>query len=73
MEPQFQRLHELRDEPDFDAEPDGLFQTQIGAILGISGERVGRIERRAMQKLRAAAIREAEAAGMSLREWLFGG
>jgi DNA-directed RNA polymerase specialized sigma24 family protein len=44
----------------------------IAAKLGISRARVWQLEVRALRKLRKAIEEEAAAAGVTVREWLFG-
>lgn len=58
-----------------DAPPQPKFHATLSELsqrLGVSPRRIHQIERRAKQKLRRAIEREAAAAGVSPREWLFG-
>jgi DNA-directed RNA polymerase sigma subunit (sigma70/sigma32) len=49
-----------------------MSREQIANRLGVSRSRIRQIEERALRKLHAAIVREATAAGVSIREWLFG-
>ena len=52
--------------------PQFLRQHEIAEALGVSRQRIQHLEYRALRKLRAAIKAEAELAGVSVREWLFG-
>ena len=47
-------------------------QAEIGAIFGVSLQSIQSVEYRALKKIRRAIQREADAAGKSVRDWLFG-
>jgi len=49
-----------------------LTHAEIGPLLGISRGRVWQLEMRALKKIREFIKLEAAAAGVSVREWLFG-
>lgn len=44
----------------------------LAARFGVCWQRIRQIEYRAIEKMKAAAEKEAEEAGMSLREWMTG-
>jgi DNA-directed RNA polymerase sigma subunit (sigma70/sigma32) len=54
----------------------GLKQTltlkEIATLQGCSDERIRQIEKRAFRKIAKAIRREAERAGVSIRDWLYG-
>jgi DNA-directed RNA polymerase sigma subunit (sigma70/sigma32) len=49
-----------------------LSHAEIGKLMGISRGRAFQIERAALAKIRRFIALEAAAAGVSVREWLFG-
>lgn len=46
--------------------------SEIAKLQGVHKSRIQFIEKRALRKMRLAAEREAESAGMSVRDWLLG-
>lgn len=49
-----------------------LTQKEIGEMFGVSLQSVQQVEYRALKKIRFAIECEAKAAGVTVRQWLFG-
>lgn len=49
-----------------------MTQQAIGEMFGVSLQSIQAVEYRALRKIRQAIRREAEAAGVSVRTWLYG-
>jgi len=48
----------------------GMSRDAVGLLFGISGARVWQIERRALRKIRRRIEAQAEAAGVSIDQWI---
>ena len=49
-----------------------MSQRDVAEIIGVSYRRIQQIEQRALRKLRAELKRQAEAEGVSVRDWING-
>jgi DNA-directed RNA polymerase sigma subunit (sigma70/sigma32) len=49
-----------------------MSQRDVAELIGVSHRRIQQIEQRALKKMRAELQRQAEAEGVSVRDWING-